>query len=402
MTAVRAPLAVLGARPGFAELVPIVRPATSDRVATITAALGAVLASGQVTTGPRGRELEQRVAEFLGVGHVVAVSSCTLGLALAIRAAGLAGREVVLPAYTIAATATAAIWNGCPVRYVDIDAETLTVDLDDLRTKVSDRTGLVVGVHLFGNPCRVPEMEAIAIGAGAAVAFDAAQAFGSTLAGRRVGGFGRFEVFSASPSKHFTMVEGGFVATEDGELAERIRYGRNYGVTADYHVLFPGLNARLSELHAAVGLAVLPDVDTFIKHRNGYAELYRAALAPVPGLGFQRIHPDGVSAYNYFGMTVDAARFGLTHRELARALAAEGVQTKFYYEAPLHREVALGGAADALLPATDRLAGSMVCLPLHNHMDTAVIERIAAIVRDIHQHARAVREALVRTGESKH
>lgn len=386
--------AILGGIPRFANPIQIVRPSIIDRADELAGAIRSVLVSGEVTNGPNVRALEGRMAEFLGVREVVAVSSCTLGLALAIRAAGLAGSAVLLPAFTIAATATAALWNGCKVTYVDVDPETFTLDLDDLERKIASGAGLVLGVHLFGNPCAVVEISSIVARAGASVAFDAAQALGASLNGQRLGGFGRFEVFSASPSKHFTTVEGGFVATDDRELAEKVRLGRNYGVTPEYHCAFPGLNARLSELHAVVGLALLHDVDAFIKNRNEYTRLYRDRLGCLPGLGFQRIRAEAVSAYNYFGLTVDPEQFGLTNRELARALEAEGIQTKIYYQSPLHREPALGGASGARLPGTDYLVGRILCLPLYNQMEPVLIEEIVSAVQNIHEHATAIHRAL--------
>jgi dTDP-4-amino-4,6-dideoxygalactose transaminase len=385
-------VAVLGGAPRFSTPVPIVRPATAPRVDAITESIRAVLASGEITNGRKVRELEERAAEMLGVAEVAAVSSCTLALALGIRAAGLAGTEVLLPAFTIAATATAALWNGCTVRYVDVDPDTFTIDPGDLAAKRTERTGLVIGVHLFGTPCAVERVQAAA--GDVPVVFDAAQALGASWRGRRVGGFGRFEVFSASPSKHFTMVEGGFVATDDRDLARRVRLARNYGVDADYHVELVGLNARLSELHAAVGLSILDDVDGFIKNRNASARLYRELLGDLPGVGFQRVPAEASAAFNYFGVTFDPDAFGLDNRELMAALAAEGVQTKIYYQAPLHREPALGGSRDARLPVTDRLAARMLCLPLYNEMDAGLVEQIAAAVRAIHHNARAVRDTL--------
>ena len=144
---------------------------------------------------------------------------------------------------------------------------------------------------------------------------------------KRLGGFGLLEVFSASPTKHFTALEGGFITTSDVHVADMLRLARNYGVLPNYDCVIPGLNARMPEINAAVGLTMLPHIDEFIANRNRYASLYRKMLADVPGIKFQQVRQGDSSTYNSMGIMVEPSEFGLTNRELAETLKAEGVHT---------------------------------------------------------------------------
>lgn len=387
--------AVLGGKPVLAEEAGIVRPSISQYTGQVLERIRAILESNMVTNGPTVRQLEQAVAEYLGVEYVVAVSSCTQGLALAIQAAGLAGKKVIVPSFTIAATANAAFWNRCELVFADIDLDTFNISTDHLKELVREDVGAIMPVHVFGNPCPTDAIQSIADRAGAAVVYDAAQAFGASYRGSRLGGNGRFEVFSGSPTKHFTSVEGGFVATSDARVAELVRLTRNYGVLPNYDCVLPGLNARMSELHAAVGLALLPHTDQFIEARNSYAARYQELLGEVPGLRFQRVTPGARSSYNYLGLLVEPGEFGLTNRQLAEALKAEHIATKVYYHPPVHQQAAYRQmAGQCVLPNTEYLAERIICLPLYNHMEDTLIERICLAVERLHRYHQQAQEAL--------
>ena len=196
--------------------------------------------------------------------------------------------------------------------------------------------------------------------------FDAAHAFGSIHAGSRVGGFGDGEVFSLSPTKVVVAGEGGIIATDDDLLAERCRFGRDYANPGDYDCRFVGLNARMSEPHAAMALGSLEGLDDRLAQRNAMASAYRALLDGTPGISFPQVLPGDYSTFKDFTILVDEEAFGLSADDLARALAADGVDTRRYYSPPVHRMQAyrFTSGSDGNLPVTDRVAGQVLTLPL--------------------------------------
>lgn len=187
----------------------IVRPSIADYTSPeLLARIGEVLVSNQVTNGVTVRRLEENMAAYLEVSHVVAVSSCTLGLTLALQAAGIVGKEVIVPSFTIAATANAVYWNRCKPTFADIDMHTFNISAEHVERLINEETGAIMPVHVFGNPCRIRELQSLASKFGVPIVYDAAQAFGATYQDAKVGQFGLFEVFSGSPTKHFTSLEG--------------------------------------------------------------------------------------------------------------------------------------------------------------------------------------------------
>jgi dTDP-4-amino-4,6-dideoxygalactose transaminase len=387
--------AILGGAPLLEEEAGIVRPSIAAYTTPeLMEQIKNVLLSNLVTNGANVRLLEEQMSAYLGVDHVVAVSSCTLGQTLALQAAGIVGGEVIVPSFTIAATANAAFWNGCKVVLADLDPDTFNVSLEHVEALINQNTRAIMPVHVFGNPCPIDELKALGKKYGVKVVYDSAQAFGSSYQGHKLGHFGEFEVFSGSPTKHFTSAEGGFVATNNGDLAALVRLTRNYGVLPNYDCVMPGLNARMPEINAVIGQALLTGTDGFIQRRNRYAATYQELLGDLPGVSFQQITPGGHSSYNYFGMLVEADQFGLTNRELEKSLKADLIGTKVYYHPPVHQQQAYRTDPPVVLPHTESLTERIICLPMYNDMDESLLERIAASVRRIHRHGDAVRTAL--------
>src|SRR5688500_4255747 len=244
-----APPAALGGTPAFPDGLPLVRPTIAD-IPRLTDRLGDVLASGMLTNGPTVRRLEEAVVERCGVAHAVAVASCTSGLMLTYQALGVTGR-VLMPSFTFAASAHAVVWAGGTPLFADVDAATMTLDPEAAEELVSEAAA-VSATHVYGRPCEVEALQALADAAGLPLVYDAAHALGSSRRGRPIGGFGTVEVFSLSPTKVAVAGEGGLVTTNDAALAEAVRLGRDYGNPGNYDCRFPGLNARMSELHATV------------------------------------------------------------------------------------------------------------------------------------------------------
>jgi dTDP-4-amino-4,6-dideoxygalactose transaminase len=375
------PPAILGGSPAFPEGLPLVRPSI-PHPGRMAAEVSRILDGRILTNGPRVRELEERAADRLGVEHCVAVASCTAGLMLALGG-GETGREVVLPSFTFVATANAVAWNGLRPVFADIDRETLTLSPAAVRGAVTADTWAVVPTHVYGTPCDVEGLEAAARDAGARLIFDAAHAFGSRHAGRPVGGFGDAEVFSLTPTKLLVAGEGGIVATGDPDLADRCRIGREYGNPGDYDTRFVGLNARMSEFHAALALLSLETLDGRIARRGELAALYRAELGGIPGLGFPSVPSGDVSTFKDLTVLVEPDEFGMDADCLARALSAEGIETRRYYAPPVHQQRAYRGVGTSDLPVTGWAASRVLTLPMWEEMTEAQVSTVAGAVRRI-------------------
>jgi dTDP-4-amino-4,6-dideoxygalactose transaminase len=372
--------------PAFPDGLAFHRPARPplDRVLS---RLGPSYESGMLTNGRLVRELEEAAAAYLGVDHVVAVASCTAGLMLVTQALAPPGTTVLMPSFTFSATAHAAAWAGGTPRFAECDVRTCQLDLDDASARL-DGVGLVVGTHVFGAPCRPAALEELTSSVGIPVMFDAAHAFGASHDGRKIGGFGAAEVFSLSPTKVLVAGEGGLVATGDAALAERLRMGRDYGNPGDYDTRFAGLNARMSELHAAVGLCSLEDLDAHLAIRRELADRYRKSLAGLPGLRLQEVDEGDASTYKDLTVIVDPDAFGCDRDQLASALRREGVDTRPYFWPPVHRQQAYAGllAEHATeLPLTDRLSSRVLSLPLWRDMPDDAVDRVADVITRIHQ-----------------
>lgn len=379
------PPAALGGAPWFPDGLPLARPRIADPAA-LTRELERIVSGEILTNGPTVRKLEERAAEYLGVRHCIAVASCTTGLMLVLRAAEITG-DVIVPSFTFAATAHAVSWAGLRPVFADVDPETLTLSPSAVGRKVGVRVSAILATHLYGAPCDVQGLAEVAGRNGISLFFDSAHAFGARRSGEMVGGFGAAEVFSMTPTKTLIAAEGGIIATNDDLLAERCRIGRNYGNPGDYDCRFVGLNARLSELHAAVALASFEDLEERIGRRNELAEVYRRVLGKIPGISFPLVRDADRSTYKDLTILVDQRELGLSTDALAEALAKEGVETRRYYAPPVHRMRAYAAAAaGTYLPITDIAADAALSLPLWTEMTEDHIEQIAGAIGRIRAH----------------
>ena len=387
--------AVLGGGPAFPEWLPLVKPALSDTADT-GRRIERILESGLLTNGATVRLLEEAAAEYLSVRHVVALSNCTAGLMLVLQACGAGMGDVVLPSFTFAATAHAARWAGGGIRFADVDSKSLTVDPNEVAERLEGAVA-VMGTHLYGTPCAVERLQEVADKAELPLVYDAAHAFGSRHNGKPIGGFGVAEVFSLSPTKVVVAGEGGLVATNDDDIAQHCRIGRDYGNPGDYNCLFPGLNARMSELHAAVALSSLKGLDERVTRRNELVAAFKETVQGLPGLSYPVVAEQDLSTYKDLTLVLDPAEFGLTPVELAGALHAEGIDSRRYFYPPVHRQKAYAHEGSATtLPVTEDIAEREISPPLWSHMSIADMRRVAEAVAGIQQHAAEVSETLRR------
>jgi dTDP-4-amino-4,6-dideoxygalactose transaminase len=382
--------AILGGIPAFPDGLPFVRPTVPD-LDRVVRRFAPSYERGILTNGPLVRAFEEQAAERLGVPNAVAVSSCTAGLMLVFRVLAPQG-PVVLPSFTFSASAHAVAWNGLEPRFVECDPASFQVDPASVTERISG-AGAVLATHVFGAPCDVGTLESVAVDAGVPLVFDAAHAFGAFRGNRAVGGFGTAEVFSLSPTKVVVAGEGGVVATADATLAELVRVGRDYGNPGDYDTRFVGLNARMSELHAAIGLESLADLDTRLGARRRIVDRYRNGLAGLPGVVTQHVDAGDVSTYKDFTVTIDEDAFGIPRDVLVKALRADGIDTRCYFSPPVHRQQSYAGVAPYDLPVTDAVAARVVSLPIYAGLSDARIEMVTGVLAALHHHADELRAA---------
>jgi dTDP-4-amino-4,6-dideoxygalactose transaminase len=367
-------------RPAFPKLLPIVDPEGVPGEEFLEEVRG-ILASKQLTNGAYVRKFEEAAAEYLSVAHCVAVSSCTAGLLLVLKALDLRG-DVILPSFTFHATAHAVVWNGLTPVFADCDAKTFCVAPEAVRAQVSSRTAAILGVHLFGNPAAIEELEEISAGSQVPLVFDAAHAFGSSSQGKRVGGFGTAEVFSFSPTKLVVAGEGGLVATRDAGLAERLRAARNYGDAGNYDPEVLGVNARMSEISAAMALHGLTGLDARIERRNEIRCRYERDLRDVAGIRFQEVSEGGRSTFKDFSVIVDEKEFGHSRDWLVEVLHRENIGARKYFWPPVHRQKLYSGMWDGrALPVTDLVSDGVVSLPIYSSLTDESVDKVCEVIR---------------------
>jgi len=228
-------------------------------------------------SGPLVVEFEEKLKNYLGVEHCVAVANATVGIELAAKALDLKG-EVLVPSYSFVASAHALSWVGLKPQFVDIEKEDHLISIKDLMEKITPETSAILGVHLWGTPCHIDELTKIAGSSGLKIIFDAAHAFGNSFNGRKIGNFGDVEIFSFHATKFFNTFEGGLITTNNEKLANKVREMRNFGFVDYDKVVSLGINAKMSEIHAAMGLTNLNLIEKFLSANEAnykqYAEIF--------------------------------------------------------------------------------------------------------------------------------
>lgn len=346
--------------------------------------------------GPYEQEFERRVAAVLGVKHCIAMCNATVGLEIAIRALGMTG-EVVLPSFTFIATAHALQWQQIRPVFCDIDPATHLIDPAQIEALITPRTTGILGVHLWGRPCDVEAIEAIARRRGLRVLYDAAHAFGGGRGGRRIGGFGDAEVFSFHATKFVNTFEGGAITTGDDDLAARLRLMKNFGFVGYDDVGYVGTNGKMTEIAAAMGLTSLEGMAQFVAvNRRNYG-LYREALDGLAGI--RLLEFDDVENHNfqYVVLEVDPDRAVLRRDELAQVLWSENIIARRYFFPGCHRMEpyrTLDPAAGERLPATDRVAAQVLSLPTNTGVDPEEIATIGRVICRALDQGERVRRAL--------
>jgi len=340
--------------------------------------------SRQLTnSGPFHEKLEQALCEHLGVEHIALFTNATIALVTALQALRVTG-EVITTPYSFVATSHSLLWNGIKPVFVDVDPQTLNLDPARIEAEITPQTTAIMPVHCYGTPCDVAEIQRIADTYNLKVLYDAAHAFGVTDAGGSVLRYGDMSVLSFHATKVFNTFEGGAIVCKDAKTKQRIDHLKNFGFVDEVTVVAPGINGKMSEFNAALGLLQLQHIDGALRRRAEVDACYRAALADVPGI-YCLGHGDSVHRHNhaYFPILV-SAQYGRSRDELYEALRTAGIYARRYFfplisDFPMYRH--LPSAAVAKLPVARRAAEQILCLPIYPDLSIEDQQRVIAIVR---------------------
>ncbi len=332
--------------------------------------------------GPLVQEFEAALCRYVGVKHCVAVCNATVGLDIAAHALDLQG-EVIVPAYTFVATAHALRWQAITPVFADMDPVTHCVDVDHVERLISPRTSAIVATHVWGHPCDMLRLEALAREHGIHVMYDAAHAFGCSFRGKMLGGNGACEVFSFHATKFLNSFEGGAIATNDDALAERCKLMRNFGFAGFDNAVDLGTNGKMTEVCAAMGLTSLECVDELISANRERYDRYVEGLHGKHGLRVFLYDPAERNNYQYIVVEVDEAEFGVSRDELVDVLHRHNVIARKYFWPGVHRfgpyRHEQPNTAQSL-PVTERIAPRVVVLPTGPQMSTGDVDSVCRII----------------------
>jgi dTDP-4-amino-4,6-dideoxygalactose transaminase len=368
-------------RAAATQQIPLIRPDLPE-LADVEAQFAEILANGRITNfGKYVTAFEREIGTYLGA-HAVTTSSGTMGLLFTLQALGLKpGSLVIVPSFTFMATVQAILYAGSRPLFADV-GEDLTLDPLDLTALLEQNPGvdLVLPVHMYGLPCDTEAIENVTEQRSTAarpirVVYDAAHAFGSSRDGRLVGTFGDAEVFSLSVTKVLVAVEGGAVTSRDAELIERIRHMRNYGIESNYNAWYPGLNGKMSEFHAIVGLANLRKLEERMERRQSIAAEYQERIHDDTNFRVVR-YPVGVR-HTFKDFTVLVPDSLREKRDaVMQRLKELGVEARAYFFPPVHEQKHFRRFADRPLPRTESLARRVITLPFYTSMTSPDIDYV--------------------------
>jgi dTDP-4-amino-4,6-dideoxygalactose transaminase len=320
-------------------------------------------------------QLEKKLTAYLGVPYLALCANGTLALQIALRVAGLAGKEVITTPFSYVATVSALLWEGCKVVFADIDEESLCLDLKTVSEKITSQTAGFLPVHVYGNICDVDALDALAQTAHLTILYDAAQCFGSVFEGRSVLDYGDYTACSFHATKVFHTVEGGCVVTRTADDYEACKLIRACGHRGDAHIRL-GLNAKLSELHAAMGLSLLDKVNNNIAGRKKVSQMYDALL---PAHNMRRPAPrSGLSCnYAYYPVIFDDEKTAL---QVFERLSSDNIFPRRYFYPALNTLPYLPNYQPC--PVAESIASRVLCLPLYAELGEDVVDIIVRTIRE--------------------
>jgi len=333
--------------------------------------------------GPMHQQLEQELANYLGVKYISLFSNGTLALISALQALNITG-EVITTPFSFVATTHSLWWNKITPVFVDIEQEYLNLDPDKIEAAITPRTTAILPVHVYGNPCQMDKIQQIADKHGLKVIYDAAHAFGVKEKGVSVLNYGDLSVLSFHATKVFSTIEGGAIICHSEEMKHHIDNLKNFGFRGELVVEEPGINAKLNELQAAYGLLQLKYIDGFILKRKSITELYKNLLKDISGIHFLNDNSDVSYSYSYFPILINKEVFGISRDELYDKLIKNNIFGRRYFYPLISNFQPYSELPSALpqnLPVATSVAGQVLCLPIYVDLSFDDIELIVKIIK---------------------
>jgi len=389
-------LVVCGGKPAFRDQLHVGRPNIGDRDRLVKRLVDILDRRVLTNNGPYVQQFEKGIAELLGVKYCVATCNATAALQLAVRALRLSG-EVVLPSFTFIATAHALAWEGITPVFCDVGINTHTLDPEHVLPLITDRTSAILGVHLWGRPCDIPALAKIAGKSNLRLFFDAAHALGCSFNGQMLGNFGDLEVLSFHATKVLNSFEGGALVTNDESLVHELRLARNFGFSGFDQVTALGINAKMCEMSAAMGLTSLESLDLFCARNRSNYELYSQHLQDIPGISVCPYDRSERHNFHYIVLDYNGDDRILTRDELLAVLHAENVLARRYFYPGCHQMEpyrSMCPSAAFRLQNTRRLADRLLILPNGIAIGEEDIQAISAVLRLAQANASQIRGAI--------
>ncbi|MCC5660046.1 DegT/DnrJ/EryC1/StrS family aminotransferase [Nostoc sp. XA010] len=335
--------------------------------------------------GKQHLELEEKLEQVLKIPHLSLFNNGTIALVVGCRSLRLSG-EVITTPFTFPATPHVLTWNNIRPIFCDIDPETMNIDANKIESMITPQTTAILGVHVYGTPCDVVKIQEIADKYGLKVVYDAAHAFGVEIDGVGIGNFGDLSMMSFHATKLFHTAEGGALLFKDNNLKARVELLKNFGIKNAEEVVMPGINGKMNEIQAALGLIVLEYIEEERQQRKLLVETYRKCLQNVPGITVLTEIPGVTSSYQYFVIRIDQELFGCDRDHLHNQLKQYNVFTRKYFyplcsEYPCYKY--LPSSSSVNLPVANQVAKQVLSLPLYGSLSDDDVEKICKIMIEI-------------------
>jgi dTDP-4-amino-4,6-dideoxygalactose transaminase len=335
--------------------------------------------------GPYHQQLESELCNYLGVKYISLFSNGTLALMIALNALKLSG-EIVTTPFSFVATTHALWWNNIKPVFTDIEPGTFNLDPDKIEAAITPKTTAILPVHVYGNPCNVERIGKIANRYGLKLIYDAAHAFGTKINGTSVADYGDLTVLSFHATKVFNTFEGGAIISHDEKTKEHINQLKNFGITDETTVVSPGINAKMNEFQAALGILQLKYVDEAVSRRKLLTEIYREALKGVTGITFQHDLSGVTHNYAYFPVLIDPVKFGRTRDDVYNELRKSNIFSRRYFyplisQFPTYR--GLDSAQPGKMTVAEKITEEILCLPIYPDLEISTVNTICDIVKSL-------------------
>jgi len=375
-------LAIEGGKPVSGEIIPLANPVFSEEEIDEVVQ---VLRSGQVRQGTKVEEFEQRFAHKVGSKYAYAASSGTAALHLAYLSVLKPGDEVIVPSFTFIATASAIIYANAKPVFADIESETFTVDPEDVERKITSKTKAIVPVHLFGNAADMKVLQQIASEHNLLLINDAAQAHRTMYDGKDIGSFDDLNCYSFYPTKNMTTGEGGMVTTNNNDLWAKGKLLRSHGQSSKYYHTILGLNYRMTDMAAVIGLKQLDKLDENTEKRRRNADFMSKELAKIDGIQIPVLKDNIKHSFHQYSILLDLNKFKCTRDEFVRALNAENIGCAVHYPVPLTRQPVFEDIGISC-PVSEDISQRIFSLPVHPRLNKESLVKIIAGVEKVASH----------------